>query len=120
MNTLDIELKINNNKGDLTESIAQTISNNHDEFIPLFEKYIDMGSGQTTIFEDSLRVESDEVHIDDDLLGGIAHAMFDSHFYAGCKDMNSVDEHEIELPFEIQKNKIIFNIEIPKPWVITE
>ncbi len=103
-----------NDREMLQKAIATAIMDNQNQFLPLLERLIDMGDARMTVIEGSLNVEHCDVEIDQ--ATGVASATYDSDFYAGCKDMNSVDDHEVDLEFEIEGGKIIFDIIIPPAW----
>ena len=94
--------------------IANAIENNQIKFEPLFQQIIDRGDSRITILDGSLRVTDIVVTGD----SGFAEVNFDSDFYAGCKDINSTDEHNTRLEFRIYKWMMVFNIELPPAWII--
>lgn len=104
-----------NDNASLKRAISVAIMENQSAFHPLLERLIEMGDLRMTVLDDSLNIDTFDVIADDS--GGIACGTFDSDFYAGCKDMNSVDEHEVELPFTIENNILVFNIVLPPAWI---
>jgi len=98
---------------DLGVTKADLIANHAREFYPLFERLINCGDARITVLDDSLTV----VDVDVSGLSGCASVTFGSDFYAGCKDMNSIDEHETTLEFEIIDDKMVFDIVLPPAWI---
>ena len=99
----------------LQKAIADVIMQNQNIFEPLLYRLIDMGDSGMSIIDDSLNIEPLDVDVDPDV--GVAPGMFDSYFYAGCKDMTSIDEHDVALPFTIENGHLVFDIELPPAWI---
>ena len=116
---LRVDLELNNvdeiNADTLKDSIINAVINKQSEFNPLFERIIDCGDARVTVMDESLAVG--DCWLDSNLTSGSVSGMFGSNFYAGCNDMNSDSEHEIDLPFEIEDSTLIFDIELPLQWV---
>ena len=112
--SIPITIKDTNDVEAMKKFIAMVIEDNQNSFLPLLERLIDLGDSRVTVIDNSLNVE--DCDIDLSLADGIACATFDSDFYAGCKDMNSQNDHEVALPFTIENNNIVFDIEIPPAW----
>ena len=116
---LNVTLKINSYDPEgldsLTKAVEEVIRENQQDFHPLFERLIDMGDARITVVDDSLYIS--DCSISSDRLSGVAFCMFDSDFYAGCKDMNSSGEHEVELPFDVDGDTVVFAIDLPPRWV---
>lgn len=98
----------------LQREIAKAIMDNQEKLLPLLERLIDMGDARVTVIERSLNIESCDVEVSSS--GGKASGSFDSDFYAGCKDINSQDDHEVTLAFEIEEGSLIFDIVLPPAW----
>ena len=73
---------------------------------------IDIEDTRYTVIDDSLEIE--EVVITG--MEGCAYGSFTWDFYAGCKDMNSTDEKEVEINFQISGETLVFDIELPVIW----
>ena len=107
--TINIQIEINGNAPDY----SSLISEREREFHPLFERLIDRGDSRVTVLDDSMLVQAVEINGNQ----GCASISFDSEFYAGCKDMNSIDEHETTLDFEIEDDMMLFSIPLPDAWI---
>ena len=103
-----------NNKESLQKAVAIAIMENEGQFLPLLERLIDMGDARMTVTDGSLNIEPVDVEVS--TTGGVASGSFDSDFYAGCKDINSQDGHEVTLDFEIEDGYLVFDIELPPAW----
>ena len=99
---------------DAEDIVASLIKENERKFHPLFERVIDTGDGRVTVLDGSFEI----THIQMDRTGGCAEGIFLSDFYAGCRDLNSTDEHDVELPFEIEDGFLVFDIMLPPRWVV--
>jgi hypothetical protein len=99
----------------LKKAVATSIMEHQDSFHQFLDRLIQMGDARITVIDDSLNIEGCDVNLDS--FGGVAEGTFDSDFYAGCKDMNSVDEHAVILPFKIENTNLVFSIELPPEWI---
>ena len=112
--TIPLNIANINDPESIQKAIATGIMENQQQFLPLLERLIDMGDARMSVIEGSLNVE----HCDVDITSSeyMASGFFDSDFYAGCKDLNSQDDHEVMLPFIIEGGNLIFDIELPPAW----
>ena len=111
---IPLDLEDVTDKQGLQKVISNSIMEYGDSFLPLLERKIDLGDMRTSVIEGTLKVEYCDVVITSTEC--FASATFDSFYYAGCKDMDSYNDHEITLPFTIEDNILYFNIELPPPW----
>ena len=98
----------------LKSSVASIIIENESQFLPLLERLIDMGDARMTVIEGSLNIKPVDVEVSP--TGGVAFGTFESDFFVGCKDMNSQDDHEVSLKFDIEDSNLVFNIQLPPAW----
>ena len=113
---IDIEL---DSEIPLSEQIRDAIENELSQFLVYCEPVIRVDDGRYSILEDSLEIT--ELEFNEQTLKGWVVFSFGVDFYAGCKDMDSYDEHDSE-PFSFVVNKderrIIFDeVKLPKPWL---
>lgn len=108
---LHVSIRIDPNAKDLEKEIRAAIERNQVQFIRLFERLVDNEDARTTILDDTLYV----AHLSVEDGEGSASVEFSTEFYSGCKDLHSVDDHEAELPFTIQGDRLEFAIELPIP-----
>ncbi len=112
--TIPLIVADDNDNESLQKAVATAIMDNEGQFFPLLERLIDKGDARLTVIDGSLNIEN--IDVDVSLTGGVASGSFDSDFYAGCKDMNSQDDHEVTLEFEIEDGNLVFDIELPPAW----
>ena len=96
------------------DEIGKLVLEHQSEFEPLFERAIDVDDGRVQLVEGSVEIE--QVELDDDGKSGVVSVEFMSAFYAGCKDLDSADWHQEDLPFSIENGILIFDIPIPVHW----
>jgi hypothetical protein len=96
--------------------IAITIMEYQNQFTPLFERLIELGSSGVTVTDDSLMIDESDVAVKG--IKGVACGAFDSDYFSGCKDMRGTDDHYVKLPFEIKNNNLVFAINLPPAWVL--
>jgi len=98
---------------DVEALAAKLIKANERKFRSFFDRLINEDA-RYTFLEDSLSVP--ELVING--AKGFASIIFTSDFYAGCRDMNGVEDHEESLEFEIRDGHMIFDIELPPRWKV--
>lgn len=104
---------------DLVKQTKEAISDNLGEFLEYCERLIDIGDARMEVIGGSLQLA--DFDFSPETLDGSMSFSFDSYFYAGCKDMNSYDDHDSERMFEfnvdLENQKIVFEeFELPPPW----
>ncbi|WP_426787913.1 hypothetical protein [Xanthomonas campestris] len=96
------------------EELETLVLEHQSEFHPLFERAIDVDDARVQLVDDSVEIE--QVEVDEDGRSGCVSVEFMSLFYAGCKDMDSTNWHQEDLPFSIENGVLIFDIPIPVHW----
>ena len=99
----------------LKVAISSAIVAHEMEFHPLLERLIEMGDARVTVVDDSLTIDAQDVDVNS--TGGIACGMFESDYYAGCKDVESMSDHEVTLEFTFKDKSMVFEIELPPAWI---
>lgn len=94
--------------------IENVIHENLKDFHVLLWRFIDENDARTTLLEDSVQVEHVTLPANSD--EGSFDLQFESEFYAGCKDMNSTDEHETTEEFFIENGQLIIDMLLPPKW----
>lgn len=110
---LYVEIQFDPDAKDMRSEVRTAILQNEAQFQPLFGRLIDHEDARTTLLDDSMTITDLSLSAG----GGHASVEFSSAFYAGCRDVNGVNEHEAELPFEIVGDKLVFTITLPPRWV---
>jgi hypothetical protein len=115
---VEIEIEIDS-EIPLSEQIRDAIENELSQFLAYCEPVVQIDDGRYSIPEDSLEIN--ELEFNEQTLKGWMTFSFGVDFYAGCKDMDSYDEHDSEVfHFVVNKvdRKIVFDeIKLPKPWL---
>jgi hypothetical protein len=96
------------------KKLEKLILDNESEFYGYFERLIDCGDCRVQLMGESLVINSTTINTEQGYV--VLECTFDDYFYAGCKDINSNDEHEVILEFEIDNNYLVFDIEMPLAW----
>lgn len=110
-----VRIDLPGKNGELNEEeIEKLVLEYQKDFEPLFERSIDIDDGRVQLVDDSMEVG--QVELSDDGKSGCVTVEFMSSFYAGCKDLDSTDWHQEELPFSIEDGTLIFNIPLPLQW----
>lgn len=100
--------------GTAAEEIGRLVLKHQSEFEPLFESAIDVDDARVQLVDDSLEIE--QVELDVDGQSGCVSVEFMASYHAGCRDKNSTDWHQEDLPFSIQDGFLVFDIPIPIHW----
>lgn len=108
---LRVALPFNSEANDLEEEVRSTLIHYQHELKRYFERLIDHQDARTTVLDDSMCVN--EVSIDDG--EGVAFVEFSTEFYAGCRDINSIDGHEGELALAIEGDHLVVTMKLPPP-----
>lgn len=95
-------------QSDIEEIILENIS----DFYPLLGRYID-DDGRTTLLDDSIEVN--EIWISPKFDEGSFEFYFESEFYVGCKDMNSINDHDAFVEFDIINGELVIDMTLPAP-----
>lgn len=104
----------------LVDHVKEVIEENLTEFGEYCARLVNAESVPGLSLDmDSAEIE--DFHFDPNTHKGYMSFTFFTDFYAGCKDMNSYDDHSAERAFEfhvdLAKNKIIFDeITLPPAW----
>ena len=109
---LSFILEIEDSDDKFEERIAKTIKKNENKFWRYFARLIDTEDARYRVIDDSLEIG--KVFITG--MEGCAYGTFTWDFYAGCKDMNSTDEEDVEIKFKISGENLVFDIELPVIW----
>ncbi len=47
---------------------------------------------------------------------GTAQLNYESNFAESCLIINEYDQHQTSVPFRLEGNELVFNLELPIPW----
>lgn len=98
----------------LKQAIAQTIETHKQDFFPLLERLVDVGDTRVNLSQENpLRVLSIELADDHE---GVAHINYESNFAESCLIINEYDQHQTSLPFSLEGDALVFDVELPIAW----
>ena len=101
-------------QSELKQAIAQTIETHKRDFFPLLERLVDVGDTRVNLSQENpLRVLSIELADDRE---GVAHINYESNFAESCLIINEYDQHQTSLPFRLDGDQLIFDVELPIAW----
>ncbi|MGL6486884.1 hypothetical protein ACSZNF_07645 [Aeromonas hydrophila] len=103
------------NHTELEQAIARAIEAHKPDFFHLLERLVDVGnSGVHLSQEHPPRVLG--IDLDQSGIQGLAHLGYESNFFEGCLIVDKYDQHQIDLPFRLQGDLLLFDLELPIAW----
>ncbi|MDX7836862.1 hypothetical protein UW989_08450 [Aeromonas caviae] len=101
-------------RAELEQAITRAIEANKQDFFPLLERLVDVGDSRVKLSQkDPLRVLSIELADDRE---GLAHINYESNFAESCLIINEYDQHQTSLPFHLDGDVLVFDVELPIAW----
>ncbi|MEG0007584.1 MAG: hypothetical protein RR721_18660 [Aeromonas sp.] len=101
-------------QSELKQAITQTIETHKRDFFPLLERLVDVGDTRVNLSQENpLRVLSIELA---DNREGVAQINYESNFAESCLIINEYDQHQTSLPFRLDGDVLIFDVELPIKW----
>ena len=102
-------------RAELEQAITRAIEANKQDFFPLLERLVDVGDSRVKLSQkDPLRVLG--VELDEARTGGTARLGYESNFFEGCLIVDRYEQHQTDLPFRLQGDALLFDIELPIAW----
>lgn len=102
-------------RAELEQAIAWAIEANKQDFFPLLERLVDEGNpGVHLSQEHPPRVLG--ISLDQDGARGLARLGYESNFFEGCLIVDRYEQHQTDLPFHLQGDALLFDIELPIAW----
>ena len=100
---------------ELEQAIAQAIEANKQDFFPLLERLVDVGDTRVNLSQQNpLRVLG--IALDAAGATGTAQLNYESNFAESCLIINEYDQHQTSVPFRLERNELVFDLELPIPW----
>ncbi|MNG98694.1 hypothetical protein D3C79_578440 [compost metagenome] len=99
----------------LEQAISQAIESHKQDFFPLLERLVDEGNPAVNLSQEHppqvLRIElaQDGAH-------GLAHLSYESNFFECCLIVNEYEQHQTSVPFSLEGDTLIFDLELPIKW----
>lgn len=91
------------------------ITHHKQDFFPLLERLVDEGNPAVNLSQEHpprvLRIElaQDGAH-------GLAHLSYESNFFECCLIVNEYEQHQTSLPFSLEGDALVFDLELPIKW----
>lgn len=102
-------------RAELEQAITRAIEAHRPDFFPLLERLVDEGNpGVHLSQEHPPRVLG--IELDQDSARGLARLGYESNFFEGCLIVDRYEQHRIEVPFRLNGDLLIFDIELPIAW----
>jgi hypothetical protein len=102
-------------QSELEQAITQTIAAHRQDFFPLLERLVDEDNPAVNLSQEHppqvLRIElaQDGAH-------GLAHLSYESNFFECCLIVNEYEQHQTSLPFSLEGDALVFDLELPIKW----
>jgi hypothetical protein len=97
------------------QAIALAIEHNKQDFFPLLERLVDVGDSRVRLSQQNpLRVLG--VELDKAYTGGSARLNYESNFAEGCRLIDEYDQHQTSVPFRLEGDELVFDLELPIAW----
>ena len=101
-------------QAELEQAITQAITTHRQDFFPLLERLVDVGTpGSTSVRRTRCGCLSIELA---DGREGVAHINYESNFAESCLIINEYDQHQTSLAFRLDGDALIFDVELPIAW----
>jgi len=97
------------------QAIARAIEAHKQDFAPLLERLVDVGDSRVRLSQQNpLRVLG--VELDKAYTGGNARLNYESNFAEGCRLIDEYDQHQTSVPFRLEEDELVFDLELPIAW----
>jgi len=102
-------------RAELEQAIARAIEAHQPDFFPLLERLVDEGNpGVHLSQEHPPRVLG--IALDQDGARGLARLGYESNFFEGCLIVDRYEQHQTDLPFRLEGDLLLFDLELPIAW----
>ena len=100
---------------ELEQAIARAIEANKQDFFPLLERLVDVGDTRVNLSQQNpLRVLG--IALDAAGATGTAQLNYESNFAESCLIINEYDQHQTSVPFRLEGNELVLDLELPIAW----
>ena len=100
---------------ELEQAITRAIEANKQDFFPLLERLVDVGDTRVNLSQQNpLRVLG--IALDAAGATGTAQLNYESNFAESCLIINEYDQHQTSVPFRLEEDELVFDLELPIPW----
>jgi hypothetical protein len=102
-------------QAELEQAIARAIEHHKQDFFPLLERLVDVGDTRVNLSQQNpLRVLG--IALDAADATGTAQLNYESNFAESCLIINEYDQHQTSVPFRLEGNELVFDLELPIAW----
>ncbi|MNH08667.1 hypothetical protein D3C79_680910 [compost metagenome] len=102
-------------QAELEQAIAGAIEHHKQDFFPLLERLVDVGDTRVNLSQQNpLRVLG--IALDAAGSTGTAQLNYESNFAESCLIINEYDQHQTSVPFRLEGNELVFDLELPIVW----
>jgi hypothetical protein len=102
-------------QAELEQAIAGAIEHHKQDFFPLLERLVDVGDTRVNLSQQNpLRVLG--IALDAADATGTAQLNYESNFAESCLIINEYDQHQTSVPFRLEGDELVFDLELPIPW----
>ena len=102
-------------QAELEQAIARAIEHHKQDFFPLLERLVDVGDTRVNLSQQNpLRVLG--IALDAADATGTAQLNYESNFAESCLIINEYDQHQTSVPFRLEGNELVFDLELPIVW----
>ena len=102
-------------QAELEQAIARAIEHHKQDFFPLLERLVDVGDTRVNLSQQNpLRVLG--IALDAADATGTAQLNYESNFAEGCRLIDEYDQHQTSVPFRLEGNELVFDLELPIVW----
>lgn len=102
-------------RGELEQTIVRAIEAHKRDFFPLLERLSDEGNPGVNLSQDHPpRVLG--IELDQGGTRGLARLGYESNYFEDCLIVDVYERHRIEVPFRLNGDLLIFDVELPIAW----
>ncbi|HAT6342741.1 TPA: hypothetical protein JAJ28_000407 [Aeromonas hydrophila] len=102
-------------QSELKHAITRAIEAHKQDFFPLLERLVDEGNPAVNLSQEHppqvLRIE-----LDQDGTRGLARLGYESNFFECCLIVDEYEQHQTSLPFRLDGDALVFDVELPIAW----
>jgi hypothetical protein len=102
-------------RAELEQAIARTIEAHRRDFFPLLERLVDEGNPGVNLSQEH-PPQVLGIELDQNGTQGLAQLSYESNFFEGCLIVDEYEQHQLSVPFTLQDNLLIFDVELPIAW----
>ncbi|MNH20183.1 hypothetical protein D3C79_799430 [compost metagenome] len=102
-------------RAELEQAIARAIEAHRRDFFPLLERLVDEGNPGVNLSQEH-PPQVLGIELDQNGTQGLAQLSYESNFFEGCLIVDEYEQRQLSVPFTLQDNLLIFDVELPIAW----